>query len=52
MDIQLNTTKCFDCDETMNPMQSIPVENEEDNTYSFICRSCNFNMETFFGEKK
>ncbi len=50
MDIQLNTGECFDCNQSMNPMQSVPIKNEEDNTYKFICRNCHFNMETFFSK--
>ena len=45
LDIQLNTDKCFECDETMNPKESISVEYEEENKYVFICRNCNFHRD-------
>ena len=49
MDIQLSTTKCHDCQNSMNPMESIPVKTSDRYTgfigkgdeYIFICPDCN-----------
>jgi hypothetical protein len=53
MDVQLNTTKCHDCQDSMNPMESIPVKTSDrytgfidnKNQYIFICKDCHYKME-------
>jgi hypothetical protein len=53
MDVQLETTRCHDCQDFMNPMKSIPVKSSDrytgfidnKNQYIFICKDCHLKME-------
>jgi hypothetical protein len=53
IDVQLATTKCHDCQKSMNPMKSYPVKATDrytgfigkENQYIFICKDCHHEME-------